>query len=104
MTELVSHAVNPVALTNDLFNDESKYSTVTLKVPEGALENYVNANIWKKFYNIEEVLVSSVNDVKAVEQATVVGIYTIDGKRVSEMQNGINIVRMSDGTTQKIIK
>ena len=104
MTELVSHAVNPVELTNDLFNDESKYSTVTLKVPEGALENYVNANIWKKFYNIEEVLVSSVDDIKTVEQATVVGIYTIDGKRVSEMQNGINIVRMSDGTTQKIIK
>ena len=29
---------------------------------------------------------------------------TIDGKRLSQMQNGVNIVRMSDGTTRKIIK
>ncbi len=104
MSELVSHAVNPVALNNELFNDESKYSTVTLIVPEGAIENYANANIWKKFVNIVELIASSVDDVKTAEQATVVGIYTIDGRRVSEMQNGINIVRMSDGTTQKIIK
>ena len=31
-------------------------------------------------------------------------IYTIDGKRLSQLQRGLNIVRMSDGSVRKIIK
>ena len=30
-------------------------------------------------------------------------IYTLDGKRASEPQRGLNIVRMSDGTTKKVV-
>ncbi len=30
-------------------------------------------------------------------------IYTIDGKRLSKPQRGLNIVRMSDGTTRKVV-
>lgn len=30
--------------------------------------------------------------------------YTIDGKRLSQLQRGLNIVRMSDGSVRKIIK
>ncbi len=36
--------------------------------------------------------------------AHVVGIYTVDGKRIATMRHGINIVRMSDGTVKKIVK
>lgn len=36
----------------------------------------------------------------AVQEA----IYTIDGKRIDRMTKGINIVRMSDGTSRKVIK
>lgn len=104
MTELVSKAENPVALSNDLFNDEMKYQTVTLLVPEGCIDNYRNANIWQKFTNIEELPNTGIDGVHASGEATVEAIYTIDGKRLSQMQNGVNIVRMSDGTTRKIIK
>ena len=104
MNELVSRAENPVALTNDLFNDESKYSTVILYVPDGCIDNYRNANIWQKFLTIEEIPNTGIDGVKTSSEVTVEGIYTIDGKRLSEMQSGVNIVRMSDGTTQKIIK
>ena len=42
--------------------------------------------------------------VTAVENATEVkDIYTLDGRRQNEMQRGLNIVRMADGTTHKII-
>ncbi len=104
INELVSRAENPVALTSDLFNDEAKYSTVLLLVPAGCVENYKAANIWKKFLNIEEIPVSSIEGVNTTGEVTVEGIYTIDGKRTSEMLPGVNIVRMSDGTTKKIIK
>ena len=29
--------------------------------------------------------------------------YTIDGKRISAPQKGINIIRMSDGSTRKVV-
>ncbi len=37
-------------------------------------------------------------------QRTVVGIYSVDGRQVTGLQQGVNIVRYSDGTTVKIMK
>lgn len=36
-------------------------------------------------------------------EPTVVGIYTVGGMRLNSLQPGINILRMSDGTTKKVI-
>ena len=104
LQEMINHAAEPPVLNDELFNDESLYSTVTLFVPAGSKEAYDNANIWQKFIYIEEMPVSSVDGVRTIDSATVVGIYTIDGKRLSQMQPGVNIVRMSDGTSRKVIK
>ena len=35
--------------------------------------------------------------------ASIQAIYSTDGKRLNELQHGLNIVRMSNGTTQKIL-
>ena len=35
--------------------------------------------------------------------AAVEAIYTIDGKRLTQLQRGLNIVRMSDGTVRKVL-
>jgi hypothetical protein len=37
------------------------------------------------------------------EEATVVGIYNVNGVKLNEIQDGLNILRMSDGTTIKIL-
>lgn len=47
-------------------------------------------------------------DVTGIETAdntepTVVGIYNLNGMRIDEIQDGVNIIRMSDGTSVKII-
>ena len=104
MTELVSMAENPVELTKELFNDETKYQTVILYVPAGAVDNYRNANIWQKFLNIEELANTGIDGVQTKAEVTIEAIYTIDGKRLSQMQPGVNIVRMSDGTSRKVFK
>ncbi|EHG23163.1 hypothetical protein HMPREF9332_00915 [Alloprevotella rava F0323] len=36
--------------------------------------------------------------------ASIQAIYSIDGRRLNELQSGLNIVRMSNGTTQKILR
>ena len=51
------------------------------------------------------VNVSGTTGIATVSQqnAATTAIYTVDGKRVQHLQHGLNIVRMSDGTTRKII-
>ena len=36
--------------------------------------------------------------------ASIQTIYSTDGRRLNELQRGLNIVRMSNGTTQKILR
>ena len=36
--------------------------------------------------------------------ASIQAIYSTDGRRLNELQRGLNIVRMSNGTTQKILR
>ena len=36
--------------------------------------------------------------------ATVKAVYSVDGRRLKEPQTGVNIVKMSDGTTRKVVK
>ena len=40
---------------------------------------------------------------RSAAEATIVGIYTLDGKRLEQLQNGINIVRLSNGATRKVV-
>lgn len=47
---------------------------------------------------------TGINDILTVDNTKVVGVYTVDGKRVSAMQKGLNIVKLSDGKTLKVIK
>ncbi len=54
----------------------------------------------------EAVTIGAATGIQNVNQqtnSTIVGVYTLDGKRLNKPQHGLNIVRMSDGTTQKII-
>ncbi len=55
----------------------------------------------------EAVVVSTTTGIRNINEQdnaiAVTGIYTIDGKRLDKMQRGLNIVRMSDGTTRKIV-
>lgn len=47
---------------------------------------------------------SSVKNIETEGEAVPVGYYSIDGKRMSKMSDGLNIIRMSDGSVRKIMK
>ncbi len=78
-------------------------SACTLYVPEGSKEAYSIANQWKEFFNIVEMDMAAVEDIVADGEAEVAVRYTLDGKRVSQPQRGLNIVRYSDGTVEKVL-
>ena len=72
-----------------------------LYVPEGARQAYAEADVWKNF-TIEENTATNIAGTtadKAVETAR----YGIDGRKLQQPAHGINIIRMSDGTTRKVV-
>ncbi len=46
---------------------------------------------------------TAVSDITANGNAEAVGYYTTDGKKVSSLQRGINIIRYSDGSAKKVL-
>ena len=79
----------------------------TLHVPATAVEAYKNAEYWKDFGSIVALtdsdpnptgIKSVSNSAKAIER-----YYTIDGKLLSTPQRGLNIIKMSDGKTRKVV-
>lgn len=75
---------------------------VTLHVPTNFVSKYKSTSPWNKFMSIIATSGSGIKDTQA--ESYVHSIYSIDGKKQNTMQKGINILRMSNGTTKKIIK
>ena len=104
LKSIYSYITSPTSSTGSNFNS-SHYTNATLYVPKGTKTLYQNTDGWKKFQNIVEFDASAVQKVSGEEtEAKVTGYYFIDGKRLSQPQKGLNIIRMSDGTTRKVVK
>uniref|UniRef100_A0AB33J8E7 Uncharacterized protein n=1 Tax=Prevotella sp. GTC17260 TaxID=3236796 RepID=A0AB33J8E7_9BACT len=50
------------------------------------------------------LIINGIDQPNTETDATPVAIYSADGRQLSKMQRGLNIVKMSDGTTKKIIR
>ncbi len=104
MTRLISRAATPPSCGSQALDDINKW-TCTLSVPAGSTSAYQEAAQWKEFFFID-------NDVTGIEavaaegvgNADITAIYDLNGRRRDTLQPGVNIVKMSDGTTQKVIK
>ena len=106
LTEIVSLASIPPVCNAGVFENVDK-SLCTLKVPKGSKDAYSQADGWKDFVdNIEEVDVTGIEAVAAegVSNVDITDIYDLNGRRRDTLQPGVNIVKMSDGTTRKVIK
>ena len=103
MTRLISRAATPPSCGSQALDDINKW-TCTLSVPAGSTAAYQAAAQWKEFFFID-------NDVTAIEtvaaesvgNADITAIYDLNGRRRDALQPGINIVKMSDGTTKKVV-
>ena len=63
----------------------------------------INGNIITDKVRIGDGTSTDVEAVKTDKSAAVSEIYSADGRRQSEMRRGLNIIRMTDGTTKKVI-
>ena len=47
---------------------------------------------------------TGINTVNTADNSTITELYTLGGARVNSLQKGINIVRLANGKTVKVIK
>ena len=102
LTEFVSLIQEPFKVRY-LVSDFS-YENCTLYVPEGTIDKYKTTPDWVFFYRIEEGMPSDIKQPNGNNpNTTETHRYTIGGESISSLQRGINIVKMSDGTTKKVV-
>ena len=106
IADIYCYAEQVPEMGKDVFVD-SNHTNATLHVPAASIEAYRNAEQWKDFGNIVALTdedpkptgIESVNNsIKTVER-----YYTIAGKQIPSPQRSLNIIKMSDGTTRKVI-
>ena len=98
----VDAEICPAAQANTFPN--YAYSSAVLSVPENTLETFKAHGVWGKFQKIQgvkepETGINSINH----DGTDIVGYYNLNGCRVNGTPaSGVYIVRMTDGTTQKV--
>lgn len=101
-TELHSHILEPFELANQNWSaSEMSKGKITCYIPRGTLELYQALGIWNRLNLVEE-------DVDAISAPKMdVGraaeVFSIDGRKLSVPQRGLNIVRHSDGSARKVL-
>lgn len=80
------------------------YLDCKLYVPFGCKEKYMNADVWKNFWNIYEMDYdpTGINNIKTENPSQSETYYTIEGKKMISLQKGVYIVKKSDGTVKKV--
>ena len=86
--------------------DSSEYASANLHVPAASLKSYRTTKPWSNFKYImamsEEEEMTEVNPIDNVQTA-IESVFDLNGRQQSNMQKGINILRMNNGTTRKIV-
>jgi hypothetical protein len=105
LTDVYCYA-EKLQLEGDVFG-YGYYSNATLHVPEGSLDVYRSAEWWMYFGSIVALTDDDPKPtgIQGVNSNVIpVGhYYSLDGKQTTIPQRGINIIRMSDGTTKKVV-
>ena len=94
--------VPPTCSDNGNIFHKTIFMNVTLAVPNKGLGAYQKAPVWKKFRSIDSFDWDGIDGV-GIDGANIeeVARYDINGRLLTEPTQGINIVRMSDGSVRK---
>ena len=101
LREVVSYNNNPSDISP--YNWEGVNNSIPLYVPFGTKEFYQNTPGWNYFTNIIE-MDKDQSDIKAISNiGSLIDNYDLKGHRLNAPQKGLIIIRMSDGTTKKVL-
>ena len=101
MKAIMCYAWNPPICGENTFGEINK-ETCKLYVPDGTLELYRNADVWKDFVNILEISSLGVEDL--VEDDTPIEYYDLNGIKVNNPSNGVFIMKQGTKANKVIVK
>jgi hypothetical protein len=108
LTNVYCYAEEVPETGGGVFNASYYESKLTLHVPAASTEAYGNEYPWKNFGKILALTDSDPKPAGIVastvtKQTADIKRYDLSGRRASQHQRGLNIVKMSDGTTKKVV-
>ena len=96
----------PHALSWNIFDDYT-YDNATLHVPEGKENAYGKELPWRFFSNVVALTDSDPKPtgIKTIEKDVLAKerIYDLSGRRLTELQTGVNIIQTNNGKTKKVL-
>ena len=101
--------LNSLTLTSEVPQKASaftnaQYLNLKVYVPKGALAAYQSADVWKNFWNLQESEATGIDDaIVNVRDAQETKRYDAAGREIEGYHKGLNIIKMSDGTTKKVM-
>ena len=101
LMDVTSEITEPTAATGAGFGDAT-YAQATLRVPDGLADAYREAEGWKQFAHIVDAT-TSITGMADEHQVCVGHVYDLQGHCISTLRQGVNIVRMTDGSCKKIL-
>ena len=105
LQEMYCYAEQVPATGNNPFYGIS-LNEATLYVPANAIEDYKSAILWSDFGTILPITSDTPVAVQNVEASGVKSLhdaYSLDGRRLTAPKRGLNILRMSNGSTKKVV-
>ncbi len=102
LTTLVTHRTTPPTCGTEALDDINKWNC-TLYVPTNSLAAYQAADQWKEFFFIEEGAPTGIRQPISGTESTVIRRYDASGRSTSSPVKGLNVLKMSDGTTKKVL-
>ena len=108
MASVISLIEEPFEINSNVFEvltftGINDFTSATLYVPTGTKAKYESVPAWNMFKNIVEGIENAVKSVETDAKAEETERYNVGGQRISSPQKGLNIVKMSDGTTRKVM-
>lgn len=80
---------------------KNTYMNATLYVPIGSKDKYKATQGWKNFVFIEERSPTQIKTIERNSNSTEIKRYSLNGRQLDKPLKGINIIKMSDGTSKK---
>ena len=101
LTSLYVNNTTPPKILNVTFED-IHYTLTDLYVPVGSKREYEVAYWWKYFKSITEfnpAVINTISNGDVMENSR----YSLNGQHIIVPKKGVNIIKMSDGSTKKVL-